>query len=122
MYSLARRKFGEALYCVIDKEIKGLFPDTEEWWVGRTADRNADVVALRVEDSDVHIGREITALHPGGEGRVHVVRVGVDVKLVAIIFMSRECIPAGGSKRHSLSDGHDIVGKVKHELVGLRRM
>ena len=51
--------------------------------IGRTADRDADLVAVRVEDGDVDVGREVAAVQPRGEGLVHVVCVGVDIQLVA---------------------------------------
>ncbi len=48
-----------------------------------TADRDADVVSACVGDSDIDVGREIAAVQPWGEGLVHVVCVGINVKLVA---------------------------------------
>ena len=60
-----------------------------------TADRHADGLVVLIVDRDVHIRRQIAALHLRHEVRVHVESVLVDVQLVAESSKTSACKSSG---------------------------
>ena len=118
MYSLASLELRESLYRVSVSDFsmgQRTSADT------RTTDWYTDGVTVLISDGNVDVGRKVTAIELWREVLVHVLGNRVDIE-----FMARELVSEfgkGGKQGHCvLSDSHDIVGQVKHELVGLRQM